>query len=105
MPPVEKFGVGYINGAKAAKPGVRVLSACHPGGLARGFTDPEWGKDTTNQEISQGADVIFGAGGNTGNGGLLAIVEHGGRVMGIGVDTDQYRVAARGAGASWSRAP
>jgi basic membrane protein A len=90
VPPVEKFGVGYINGAKAAKSGVRVLSACHPGGLARGFTDPEWGKDTTNQEISQGADLIFAAGGNTGNGGLLAIVEHGGRVLGIGVDTDQY---------------
>ncbi len=90
VPPVEKFGVGYIQGAKDAKQGIKVLSACHPGGLARGFSDPEWGKDTTNQEISQGADVVFAAGGNTGNGGLLAIVEKGGAVMGIGVDTDQY---------------
>jgi basic membrane protein A len=93
VPPVEKFGVGYIAGAKAAKSDVKVLSACHPGGLARGFTDPEWGKDTTNQMIAQNADIIFAAGGNTGNGGLLAIAEAakaGKNVLGIGVDTDQY---------------
>jgi basic membrane protein A len=90
VPPVEKFGVGFIKGAKDAKQGIKVLSACHPGGLARGFSDPEWGKDTTNQEISNGADIVFAAGGNTGNGGLLAIVEKNGQVMGIGVDTDQY---------------
>ena len=90
VPPVEKFGVGYINGAKAARSGVKVLSACHPGGLAKGFSDPEWGKDTANQEMSQGADVIFAAGGNTGNGGLLAIADRRGSVLGIGVDTDQY---------------
>jgi basic membrane protein A len=91
VPPVEKYGLGYINGAKAAKSGVNVLSACHPGGLARGFTDPEWGKDTVNQEMNQNADVIFAAGGQTGNGGLLAIVDKGGAVLGIGVDTDQYQ--------------
>ena len=90
VPPVEKFGIGYLNGAKAAKSGVKVLGACHPGGLAKGFSDPEWGKDTANQEMSQGADVIFAAGGNTGNGGLLAIADKHGSVLGIGVDTDQY---------------
>jgi basic membrane protein A len=90
VPPVEKFGVGYINGAKASKSGIKVLSACHPGGLAKGFTDPQWGKDTVNQEMSQSADIIFAAGGQTGNGGLLAVVDKGGAVLGIGVDTDQY---------------
>jgi basic membrane protein A len=90
VPPVEKFGVGYITGAKAAKAGVKILSACHPGGLAKGFTDPGWGKDAANQEMSESADVIFAAGGQTGNGGLLAIVDKGGAVLGIGVDTDQY---------------
>ena len=96
VPPVEKFGVGYIQGAKDAKSGIKVLSACHPGGLAKGFSDPEWGKDTANQEMSQSADVIFAAGGNTGNGGLLAIVDKGGKVLGIGVDTDQYLSLPRG---------
>ncbi|MBV9544668.1 MAG: BMP family ABC transporter substrate-binding protein, partial [Chloroflexi bacterium] len=90
VPPVEKYGVGYINGAKAAKSDVKVLSACHPGGLAKGFTDPEWGNSTAQQIMSQNADVIFAAGGQTGNGGLLAIVDKGGSVLGIGVDTDQF---------------
>jgi basic membrane protein A len=40
--------------------------------------------------MNQSADIIFAAGGNTGNGGLLAIVDKGGAVLGIGVDTDQY---------------
>ena len=90
VPPVEKYGVGYINGAKAAKSGVSVLSACHPGGLAKGFTDPEWGNTTAVQEMNQNADIIFAAGGQTGNGGLLAVANKGGSVLGIGVDTDQY---------------
>jgi basic membrane protein A and related proteins len=38
--------------------------------------------------ISQGCDVVFGVGGNTGNGGLLAAKEAG--LMAIGVDVDQY---------------
>jgi basic membrane protein A len=91
VPPVEAFGVGYIKGARDQKPGVRALSACHPGGLARGFTDPDWGKATAIQMMDQGADIIFAAGGNTGNGGLLAIAERAATgALGIGVDTDQY---------------
>src|SRR5207244_2703407 len=84
----EKFGVGYISGAKAVKPDIKILSACHPGGLAKGFSDPDWGKSTTLQEIDQKADVVFAAGGNTGNGGLVATAEK--KILGIGVDTDQY---------------
>jgi basic membrane protein A len=38
--------------------------------------------------IGQGCDVLFGVGGNTGNGGLLAAKEKG--LMAIGVDVDQY---------------
>ena len=38
--------------------------------------------------ISQGCDVVFGVGGNTGNGGLLAASE--GSLAAIGVDVDQY---------------
>jgi basic membrane protein A len=88
VPPVEKFGFGYIQGAKAVKPDVKILSACHPGGLAKGFSDPDWGKSTTLQMIDQKADIVFAAGGNTGNGGLIAANEK--KILGIGVDTDQY---------------
>jgi len=88
VPPVVKFGKGYEAGAKAVKPDIKVLTAYHPGGLARGFSDPDWGKTTTTQMIQQQADVIFGAGGNTGNGALLGALER--NVLAIGVDTDQW---------------
>ena len=38
--------------------------------------------------IDKGVDVVFGAGGKTGNGALLGGAEKG--VAVIGVDTDQY---------------
>jgi basic membrane protein A and related proteins len=88
VPPVVKFGRGYEAGAKAVRPDVRVLIAYHPGGLARGFTDPDWGKATAQQMIQQQADILFGAGGNTGNGALLGALER--NVLAIGVDTDQW---------------
>jgi basic membrane protein A len=88
VPPVVKFGKGYEAGAKAVKPDIKVLMAYHPGGLARGFSDPDWGKATTTQMIQQQADVVFGAGGNTGNGALLGALER--NVLAIGVDTDQW---------------
>ena len=88
VPPVVKFGKGYEAGAKAVRPDIKVLMAYHPGGLARGFTDPDWGKATTTQMIQQQADVVFGAGGNTGNGALLGALER--NTLAIGVDTDQW---------------
>jgi basic membrane protein A len=88
VPPVVKFGKGYEAGAKSIKADIKVLTWYHPGGLAKGFTDPEEGKKQALQMISQGADVIFGAGGGTGNGALLGCAEK--NVLAIGVDTDQY---------------
>lgn len=88
VPPVVKFGKGFEAGAKYARPDVKVLTWYHPGGLAKGFSDPEEGKKQALQMIAQGADIIFGAGGNTGNGALLGCAER--NVLAIGVDTDQY---------------
>jgi basic membrane protein A len=93
VPPVVKFGKGYEAGAKATKSDVKVITWYHPGGLAKGFTDPEEGKKQALQMISQNADVIFGAGGQTGNGALLACAEK--NVLAIGVDTDQYQTLAQ----------
>jgi basic membrane protein A len=86
VPAVERYGVGYINGAKAAKSGIKVLSAC-----ASSFTDTVWGNNTANQMLSQNADLIFAAAGLTGNGALLAVADKGpDTALGIGVDTDQF---------------
>ena len=52
------------------------------------FIDPAKGKENGQAMIGQGCDVVFGVGGNTGNGGLLAAKEKG--LMAIGVDVDQY---------------
>ncbi len=93
VPPVKAFGTGYINGAKYVNPDVKVEVIYHPGGLDVAFTDPEWGAATAKQLMDQGADVIFGAGGKTGNGALIEVAEAakaGKKVYCIGVDTDQW---------------
>ena len=93
VPPVVAFKEGYEAGAKATKPDIKLISTYHPGELSQAFVDPEWGAATAKQAMDQGADVIFGAGGMTGNGALqevAAAAESGKEVYCIGVDTDQW---------------
>jgi basic membrane protein A len=54
------------------------------------FIDSEWGNTTARTMIQQGADVIFGAGGGTGQGALAAAAEA--RVYAIGAEKDQGRI-------------
>lgn len=89
VPPVVSFNKGYIAGAKWANPEVTVISTYHPGGMDVAFTDPEWGATTAKQAIEQGADVVFGAGGKTGNGALIETAGVAGAYC-IGVDSDQW---------------
>jgi basic membrane protein A len=89
VPPVVMFKKGYEAGAKYIHPKIRIMSTYHPGGLDVAFTDPEWGAATTKQALDQGADVIFGAGGKTGNGSLVETAAHSDKYC-IGVDTDQW---------------
>jgi basic membrane protein A and related proteins len=90
VPPVVLFKEGWENGARHTNPDVQLISTFHPGGLEIAFSDPAWGADTARQAMDQGADVIFGAGGETGNGALAAIAGAGGEVWCVGVDTDQW---------------
>jgi len=89
VPPVVAFGEGFIAGAQYIKPDINVSTTYHPGELAQAFIDPEWGANTAKQAIDQGADVIFGAGGLTGNGALQEVATNEG-IYCIGVDTDQW---------------
>lgn len=89
VPPVVAFKEGYEAGAEYINPDINLISTYHPGGLDVAFTDPEWGATTAKQAIDQGADVIFGAGGKTGNGALIETAGHAGLYC-IGVDTDQW---------------
>ncbi len=89
VPPVVAFKEGYEAGAKYINPNINVISTYHPGGLDVAFTDPEWGATTAAQAIQNGADVVFGAGGKTGNGALIEVASHPGLFC-IGVDSDQW---------------
>ena len=91
VPPVKLFGEGYKAGATAANPAVEVTLVYHAPDNA--FNDPEWGAAEAQKQLAQGADIIFGAGGKTGNGALIEIAKAPGAgetIFCIGVDTDQY---------------
>jgi len=84
VPPVERFVEGYIDGAHSVDPATKVDFV-----YTTSFTDPPQGSSAAKQMIDSGADIIFGAGGLTGNGALEAACQATG-VLAIGVDTDQY---------------
>jgi basic membrane lipoprotein Med (substrate-binding protein (PBP1-ABC) superfamily) len=93
VPPVVAFKEGYELGAQFVNPDINIISTYHPGGLDTAFTDPQWGAATARQALDQGADVVFAAGGQTGNGGLIevaAAAADGNPPYCIGVDTDQW---------------
>ncbi len=83
VPPVVRFVNAYEQGAKYVNPDAQVLSIYN-----ESFTDPAKGASDANQFIGEGADVIFGAGGKTGSGGIQAAAEQG--KWAIGVDQDEY---------------
>jgi len=93
VPPVWRYGEGYRAGAayadaqKGTKTEVNIVYH-NDVGFDKTFTDPEWGATTANSMIDKGADVIFGGGGKTGNGAVVAAAQKG--VYAIGVDVDQY---------------
>ena len=89
VPAVWRFGEGYRAGAAYIDPDVEVTTVYHNDvGFDKTFTDPEWGKTTAVSMIDKGVDIVFGAGGKTGNGALQGAAEKG--VLAVGVDTDQY---------------
>jgi basic membrane protein A len=87
IPTVEIFVVGYENGVAYynEQKGKNVSFA---GVYVGDFEAADQGKIVGNSLIDEGADVIFGIGGKTGNGGLAAAKERG--KWGVGVDVDQY---------------
>ncbi|MGD9050079.1 MAG: BMP family ABC transporter substrate-binding protein, partial [Anaerolineae bacterium] len=87
LPPVEQFVVAYEVGVDYYNQ--QTGSSVQAKGVYVGdFRAPERGKLEGQSLIDQGVDVIFGVGGTTGNGGLVAAKENG--KWGIGVDVDQY---------------
>ncbi len=93
VPPVWRFGEGYKAGAAYADgmngTTTEVFVVYHSDvGFDKTFTDPEWGAQTAQSMMDNGADAIFGCGGLTGNGAITAAAQAG--AYAIGVDADQY---------------
>ena len=97
IPLIHRFETGYEEGAKSINPNIRVIdNYC-------GVTDSAWnnpgkGKELALSQISQGADVIFTAAGNSGLGAFDAVEQYGKNDRGeankfvIGVDSNQNGV-------------
>jgi basic membrane protein A and related proteins len=83
IPPVVKFRNGYEQGARFINPEINLL-----GTYIDSFTAPDRGAAAAEGFIGEGADVIFGAGGPTGSGGITFAAQE--NVFVIGVDQDEY---------------
>jgi basic membrane protein A len=81
-PGIDKFLVGYIQGAHTVDPEVKVLTA-----YSDSFGDPAKGKQLTDSMFSQGADIVYQVAGGTGTGVIQSAEQNG--HFAIGVDTDQ----------------
>ncbi len=90
IPPVKKFRNGFEQGARYINADLNLL-----GVYIDNFLAPDRGASAAMQFIGEGASVIFGAGGPTGTGGILAAAQEG--VYVIGVDQDEW-VTSFGAG-------
>jgi basic membrane protein A and related proteins len=86
IPQIRQFTVPYRNGADRYNMEYGKNVACY-GDYAGTFIVPDLGGQIADSLFSLGVDVIFGVGGQTGNGALLKAKEQG--KEGIGVDVDQ----------------
>lgn len=87
FPTVTDFKVGFDEGAKAARPDIKILSQ-----VAGTFDDPAKGKEIARAQLDQGADVIFPIAGATGIGALQAVRDA--HKLAVGVDSDQATIFA-----------
>lgn len=94
IPPVAKFGLGFVQGAKEANPNVEIIY-----NYTGSFADINKGKTIAATMYDEGVDVIFTAAGNTGNGAIKEAQERAvndlkdsGEIKHwiVGVDKDQY---------------
>src|SRR5512145_1358725 len=84
-PLIRRFQAGYLAGASAVRPDVRVLSR-YAGMTGQAFNDPPGGYRIATRMYRDGADIIYHAAGGTGAGVFRAAKEM--NRLAIGVDSD-----------------
>lgn len=82
IPVIRDFVVGFVKGAHAVNPKIKVLTS-----YVGSFTDPQTGYNQAIEMYNQGADAIFAAAGGSGL-GVLKASAHVNRYS-IGVDSNQ----------------
>ncbi|MEO6797031.1 MAG: BMP family ABC transporter substrate-binding protein [Candidatus Dormibacter sp.] len=85
-----RYRRGFEQGVAAVDPSMRVLGAYQPASEGPPFGNLPWGRLQAGRWLAVGADVIFGAGGTTGEGALMAAAEA--HQLCIGAGTDLYRI-------------
>ncbi|MEN6359259.1 MAG: BMP family ABC transporter substrate-binding protein, partial [Smithella sp.] len=85
-PIIRKFQAGYLAGARAVRPDIR-MSSKYAGITGRAFNDPQKGYRIASRMYKEGADIIYHASGATGA-GLFGAAKKMKRLA-IGVDIDQ----------------
>jgi basic membrane protein A and related proteins len=88
IPPVDIWIAGYRYCAKLFEPSIKVLV-----GYSGDFVKSDLCKTVAENQIAQGAQVLFQVAGGCGLGTLTAAAQH--QIWGIGVDKDQYNDAKR----------
>jgi basic membrane protein A len=83
---IDKFLVGYEEGAHYIDPDVKVLRA-----YSETFGDPAKGKELATSMFQEGADIVYQVAGGTGEGVINAAKEN--NHYAIGVDADQDYIA------------
>lgn len=79
---INDFLLGYIEGAQAANPDVKIMHS-----FAGSWSEPAKGKEQSIAMVGKNADVIFGVAGGTGMGAIELAAER--NFYAIGVDSDQ----------------
>ncbi len=83
---IDKFLVGYVQGAHAIDPSLKVLV-----NYSNAFGDPAKGKQLADAMFQQGANVVYQVAGGTGTGVIQAA--QSANKYAIGVDSDQDAIA------------
>ncbi|MGW1002417.1 BMP family lipoprotein [Streptomyces sp. NPDC002520] len=92
VPLIKKFEAGYVQGAKATDPKIKVdTQYLSHGSDTSGFASPDKGKEAAQGMLDNGADVVYSAAGSSGNGAIEAVSGKKG-AWAIGVDSDQYNI-------------
>jgi basic membrane protein A and related proteins len=89
VPPVMRYEVGYITGARSVNPDIEVLIA-----YADDFEDPNLGKELSLAQYNNNADIVLAAAGRTGIGAFDAATEKGEGFFVIAADQDQSELGA-----------